>query len=356
MKVLMLGNSESVKGGITSVMSQIKNYDWEQVNVQLDFIPTFVDKKFIVKLLFFIWAYVRIFCYIMIHKPDIVYIHMSYRGSFYRKNAIHRMCKAFGVKDIIHLHGSEFKVWYDSISNCKKREVKKLLRECNGFIVLGEKWKETVCSIEPKTPIIVLGNTVKQQRTSVTWNTGENRILFMGVLLKRKGVDSLQKAVKLLKDRGIFSGWKLVIAGTGDELENLKKQSVDIGIDSCVEYTGWVDGEKKENLLANCQIMVLPSYNEGLPVSILEAMSYGMPVISTKVGDIAMAVRDGENGYLVTPGNEKELALAIGKLIQSAEKWRIFSENSKKIFEECFNEKNYYQNLLKLWERILKKQ
>ena len=82
-----------------------------------------------------------------------------------------------------------------------------------------------------------------------------------------------------------------------------------------ISYEGWISGEHKIRLLNQANAYILPSYNEGLPISILEAMSYQLPIISTKVGGIPEIVKDGVNGYLIEPGNKQQLKSAIDKLI-----------------------------------------
>jgi glycosyltransferase involved in cell wall biosynthesis len=82
-----------------------------------------------------------------------------------------------------------------------------------------------------------------------------------------------------------------------------------------VEFVGWVGGEKKTHLLQQCDVLILPSYNEGLPISILEGMSYRMPIISTPVGGIPEIITTNVNGVLVTPGNCDEIFAAIMRYI-----------------------------------------
>lgn len=351
-KVLMIGNHPSVKGGITSVISQILKHDWESEGVTLRFIPTYIEANNIKKILYFIIAYLKIFIQILFERPDVVYIHMSYRGSFQRKYIIHRLCKKFGIKDIVHLHGSEFKKWFYSLKSNQQKQVRNFLKECSSIIVLGLEWKNAISSIETEANIIVLSNTVEIKKDTVVWKNDKNKLLFLGVLIKRKGVGDLLEAVHILQKKNMFNGWKLIVAGTGEEEEILQVQTDKLGLNNLIEFTGWIDGEKKQELLRECQVLVLPSYNEGLPMAILEAMSYGMPVIATNVGDICSAVINEKNGYITEAGDVLALAEAIGKVIGDKDVWNIFSNASKVIIEEKFNEKNYFMDLMQIWENV----
>jgi glycosyltransferase involved in cell wall biosynthesis len=99
---------------------------------------------------------------------------------------------------------------------------------------------------------------------------------------------------------------KLTIGGNG-EINRLKQAIKFQQIESMVNFVGWVSGEQKQRLLAESDVYLLPSYSEGLPMSILEAMNAGLPVLSTPVGGIPEIVIDGLNGYLVKPGDEEAL-------------------------------------------------
>lgn len=354
MKVLMVGNDPSVKGGITSVINQIMAHDWEKEGVEIKFLPTYIEANNAKKILFFANAYRKIEVGLKSNRPDVVHIHMSYKGSFTRKFQIHKLCKKYGIPDVIHLHGSEFKKWYDKSDDKKKEKIRTLMKECSTFIVLGEKWNKVIKEIEPMTNTLVVSNTVHVPESTVHWDE-PFKILFMGVLIQRKGVADLLKAAKLLKDEKKAENVKFIIAGSGAEEESLKNMSKELGLDNCVNFVGWADGEQKKNLYETCQMLVLPSYNEGLPMSILEAMSYGMPIVSTNVGDISSAVIDGENGYLIEPGNVEALADALAMVAGNKTVWERFSHNSKNTIIEKFNEKTYFEDLLLLWNRVVNK-
>ena len=172
----------------------------------------------------------------------------------------------------------------------------------------------------------------------------------MGILIERKGVADLLKAVnKIALDKKV-NNMRLVIAGTGKEEEKLKQMSKDLDIDQYITFAGWTSGEKKCELLRNCQLLVLPSYNEGLPIAILEALSYGMPVVATDVGDISSAVKDNKNGYLIQPGDYSQLAIALEKIASSRELYIKMSDASRDIAEKAFNEKVYFKQLKVCYE------
>lgn len=351
-KVLMIGNHQSVKGGITSVIQQMLSFDWDSVGVEMKFIPTYIEASGIKKIAYFIRAYMNIEKAMRTNKPDIVHIHMSYRGSFYRKYAIHKLCKKYGVPDVIHLHGSEFQKWYNESDDRTKAKIRTLLKESASFIVLGEKWNKAIHDIEPKTKTVVVSNTVPIPNYTTSWNEKRFQFLFLGVLIKRKGVADLIQAISLLKKEGSLNNIKFVIAGSGAEEANLKQQARELQVESWIEFVGWTDGKAKERYLKDSQALVLPSYNEGLPMAVLEAISYGLPVIATDVGDMAAAVRDGENGYLIHPGDVDALANSIYKLISEKANWQKKSESARKISISRFDETVFFETILNLYREM----
>ena len=139
MKVLMCGNHPTNKGGMTSVISLIKNHNWEAENIEFDFLPTYMPGNKLKTMLYFAQAYMKVCFRFLTNKPDVFYTHMSYKGSFTRTKALHRLCKMFKIRDIIHLHGSEFQKWYESCDATKQSQISNLITDCDSFIVLGEK-------------------------------------------------------------------------------------------------------------------------------------------------------------------------------------------------------------------------
>ena len=138
--------------------------------------------------------------------------------------------------------------------------------------------------------------------------------IFLGNINEPKGIFDLLAAIASHKEelRGKFF---LHIGGKGEE-NRLMNIIAENGLGDIVCYDGWVAGERKASLMSMANIYILPSYAEGLPISILEAMTYGMAIISTPVGGIPEIVRQNENGILIAPGDTEALSNAILKLAE----------------------------------------
>jgi teichuronic acid biosynthesis glycosyltransferase TuaC len=135
-------------------------------------------------------------------------------------------------------------------------------------------------------------------------------MLALGRLHRYKGLDVLLDAMSLIGCGGA-SVQHLVIAGDGVEMDNLRRQAVDLHIEDKVIMAGPVFGPEKHWLLRNCAFFLQPSRSEGMPLTVLEAMSYGKAVIGTRITGISELVRQGQTGYIVEPEDSRSLAEAI---------------------------------------------
>lgn len=115
-----------------------------------------------------------------------------------------------------------------------------------------------------------------------------------------------------------------------------------------VEFPGWIRNEQKRQYLREADIFLLPSYNEGMPMAILDAMGCGLPIVSTDVGGIPKIVRQGINGYLYKPGDSKSMACAIIEYLTDDEKRLKAGQESVDIIRESYS---LQQNIDKL-ERV----
>lgn len=342
-KVLTIGSSPKVKGGITTVIQQFLTCDWN--DIQMSFLSTYIEGNKFKQMLYFLVSLIKYFAVLCFNRPDLVHIHMSYKGSFYRKLTIVKLSKMFRIKVVLHLHGSEFKLFYENSNFKIRQKIQWLFETVEQTIVLGQDWKDYIESIAPKSNAIVFNNAVMIPKYKIERNSKEFNFLFLAVLLKRKGIYDLLEVIQKLKSEEIFNQYqvKFTIAGDGPESDRVKLLIESNQLESVIEMTGWVDNEKKQKLLKDAQALVLPSYNEGLPMAILEAMSYGIPVISTDVGSIGEVIIPEETGILINPGNQEQLKKAIIDLITKPDLWKKLSLNSRVLIEEKYNQKIYLQ-------------
>lgn len=346
--VCMLGSDLAVHGGMSAVVSQLLHHRWSQ-GLQIEYIPTHASGSALRRGLVFLRGYFHLRGLLKQGRADLVHLHMSQRGSFCRKYILHRLVKRYGGRDILHLHGSEFMAYYAGSSEKVKRRIRALLRECDRVLVLGKNWQHNVRDIEPRANICVLRNAVMIPQGAAKWDESQTELCYLGVLIPRKGVADLLHALKLLQQQGLERPVHLTVAGTGEAEQYLQQLSRELGLEEQVRFTGWVDGEEKRKLLLSSQCFVLPSYNEGLPVCVLEAISCAVPTVSTNVGSVDEAIRDGENGRLVQPGDPQALAEAIRWVTSDRERWEVLSSSAKQTARDSFDERFIFAQLEELY-------
>lgn len=355
MKVLMIGNHESVHGGITSVIQQMLTHNWSSDDIEMKFLATYRGGNTIKKIAYFSESLLKLCYRICFDKPDIVHIHMSHHGSFDRANLIQRICKANKISVIIHLHGSEFEKYYLGCNSKKQNKISGFFNASDAVIVLGEKWKEFISTIATTSKVKVFNNSIEIPKNQICINEREVKFLFLGVLFERKGVMDLLHAISMIYKELESNEIKISfnIAGTGPEESKLKEYVQKAKIEKYVNFVGWISGEEKKRMLLNNHVLVLPSYNEGLPIAILEAISFGLPIISTNVGSIEEAVINNENGFLFTPGDVEALANSILKLFSDANLRYRMSKKSRTLAEEKFDDKKYFRRMELLYKKVL---
>lgn len=161
----------------------------------------------------------------------------------------------------------------------------------------------------PKVKIVHCGLDAQFTDREVESVTDLPRLVCVGRLCEQKGQLLLIQAAHLLLKQGVV--FELVLAGDGEMRSEIESLALEFGLMDVLRITGWISGEQVSLELRAARALVLPSFAEGLPVVIMEAMALGRPVISTFVAGIPELVRPEENGWLVPAGDVEELAVAM---------------------------------------------
>ena len=314
-KVLYIGPDIKGRGGIASVLASyekmIPNFHYISSNSRKG---TMMGVFALMKLMLLL----PYFCYLKGIK--IVHIHGASRKSFVRKSIIIRFAKLMRRKVIFHCHGGEFKSYVAEVGESK---VLNVLSKCDAIVVLSQKWVDYFKGDLGQKNVFVINNIVEpaQLFDENLKPTKELKLLFLGAISNNKGIFDLLDVIATNKAEFI-GRIKLYIGGNG-EVERLQSIISQTQLGEVVEYVGWVTGEDKKCLLKDCDIVMLPSYIEGLPITLLEAMAYAKPSITTNVGGIPEIIESGKNGVIITPGDKDALYDAI----------RLFVDNPKLIAE-----------------------
>lgn len=347
--IIMHCSTLDTKGGMVSVTKNYLNYhNWKEFKIK--FIPTHFDTNKYIVMLYFGIRYIQILFAIFFGHYNIAHLHTAERGSFWRKNFLLKTYHKFGIKVVMHHHAAEFEEFYASCSLKKKEKICKALAETDINIVLSERLVPMIKDKEPNAKVEVLYNAV-QTFSENPYNTDAKGILFLGRLGKRKGIFDLLNVIKQLDDK-IPKEIKFYLCGDG-EIESVNERIATLNIGHRVSHVGWIDGSQKEAILQNTMINVLPSYNEGLPMTILETMARGIPNVSTRIASIPEVIKDGENGFLITPGDVESLANCIEKLVIDTALRNNFSKASYELVTRNFSLDANIEKLKNIYKSIL---
>lgn len=307
--LVMLGTDFSSPGGITAVIRAYQQAGlFERWPVR--FLPTFRRNTVGDKLLTAAKALGQFSLWLLRGEVGAVHAHVAGRGSFWRKSAFLWLASLGGARTVFHLHDGSFPAWYAGRSRLARYLILATLRRVDRVIVLTPSWAVWVKSVEPAARTQVIGNPVVLPDRSR--ETQPARILFLGRLWQEKGIFDLVEALAIV--RKDIPDLIAVCAGDGEQAEVLAKAEA-LGIADCLHLPGWIDGAEKTNQLRQASVFVLPSYFEGLPMGVLEAMAHGVPVVATEVGGVRDALAD-DAGLLVRPGDVPALAEALLTLLR----------------------------------------
>lgn len=289
----------------------------------------------------------------------IVHLQASSHGSFYRKLLLFVTAKyGFGKRVIYHMHASRFERFYHDSDPVSKWLIEFLVEHADVVIGLSAYWQNFFAQNFRTRRLEVLANVIhKHQATgevhSVRARTTAGaplNVLFLGFIGDRKGIFDLLDVLR--EHRSQFDGRLRLRVGGNGEIERLQAYIVEHGLTAMVQFEGWVSGEKKHELLSTGDVFVLPSYNEGLPLSILEAMAYHLPVISTPVGGTPEAVHEGVNGFLVAPGDKAALHNRLMQLVTQPDQVKTMGEASGRIVRR-YQPESVFPQLRSIYESLL---
>jgi glycosyltransferase involved in cell wall biosynthesis len=277
-------------------------------------------------------------------------VHGASNASFWRKSGLIGIALLFRKPVIFHLHGGEIDLFYRSCGSVRQAMIRFVLNHVDRVIVVSDASKAKLAFATSARLVRIynplgdsdLLNMIPDELPFV-------RILFLARIAPNKGIGELLDAfAQVLKgDPSLV----LAIAGDG-ELEKAKNRARELGISDSVEFHGWVDTEKKRALLRSSAIFVLPSYAEGLPMALLEAMGAGIAVIATNVGGVPDAVTDGLNGLLIAPKDTPGLVAALEKAISNHDLREKLGREAKRRIREQFMPEPIVMEIEKLYKEV----
>lgn len=342
-RILIIATSPNTKGGISAVVkAHQKGNQWKRFRIK--WLYSHIDRGMIQKLFYFIRSWIQ-FIYLL-PTVDLVHIHLSTYPSLLRKKFYFYTAKAFGKKVIVHFHSPDPAVLSDSKT---QKDYYKMFSGSDLVIVLSEQWRRWIReSLGLETNIEVVYNPIGEIKPQPVEK--KKYILFAGVLIHRKGYGDLIKAfAPVAKD---YPEWKLIFAGSG-EIEKAKSLVKDLSIQSQVEFRGWIDKEKKIKLFSEAEIFCLTSYAEGFPVAVLDAWTFGLPVICTPVGGLPDIVINKENALVYPAGDIPALTGCIRLMIEDKMLRNNIAATSYQLAQRLFHPDIINKQLEDIYEKLL---
>jgi glycosyltransferase involved in cell wall biosynthesis len=282
-----------------------------------------------------------------------VHVNMAERLSMVRKGLIIVVAHHIGLPAVLHLHAAQLPQFYRSLPSPAQRLLRYVFSVADELVVLGHASKRFLLEDikVPESRITILINGVPGPATRLEPRTSEGpvHILFLGNLLERKGVTDLLNSLARPELAGL--NWKATFAGGGD-IEKYRSAIAARGLLDRVSFPGWQNQEQADALISGADVLALPSYDEGLPLVILEALGRTTTVLCTPVGEIPFELTDGENAVFVTPGDVPGIAAALADLINNPDKRAEIALAGRARYEERYAMAVYFNNLLEIYRRV----
>lgn len=300
---------------------------------------------------------IRIFCnvifYCAFYKIDKVYYGLSSNiNAFLKDFIILSIPILFKKKIIIHLHLSNLIEFYYQGDAVIQKMMRFIIRKATLFLVLSENLKNKFQEIIPAEKMAVVVNGIMPPKPNIISLKNKDKLicLFLGILIKSKGYDVVIEAAKYITDKDVI----FYIAGPPgkdyDEHE-MDQYIKNNGLAEKVFLVGPQYGDAKEEIYAKSDIFIFPTVfgPEAFPLVLLEAMSHGLCIITSRTGAISEIIEEGFNGYLLNDIDSREIANKIDYLNNHRQTIREISSNNLTTFNEKYSIEQYESNILKIF-------
>ena len=360
-RVLMIGPGEGVGGGIFALVENLIPVLKKQVS--LLYLPSVkqralkdLGKLSFRNLIIAISQYFRFLIALIRFRPQIIHLHTSQGIAWLKDTIFVAIGKGIGCHIILHMHGGNFDEIYKKNSRFIQAYTRKILNLADAVISVSTEWKYRLAKIIPVDRVYPLINCIDVQSFQ-PGDPGDSEkkmnIFFLGRVGPLKGTSDLITAIHSIESTaGNFHVW---IAGPEENDGDLLSAQACLEkyeLTGKCELLGSVDRKKVLQLFREASVFVLPSYYEGLPMVILEALAAGLPVVATPVGGIPEVVHDGYNGFLVPIGDIEVLANRLETLVLDTDMRKMMGRRSREIAERELNVAPYIEQLVGLYSTI----
>ena len=287
---------------------------------------------------------------LLLLRPDLVHIHVGGSNDIFRKGWDVMIAKLLRTRVLLHIHGGDFDRFFAPGNEKELKHIQRVFQRSNGVVALSEFWRSLYARILDRKRIYVVNNSIDVDlyrsldrvaaRRELDIPLDASVVLHLGSQGTRKGTFDLLRAIpSVLK---VAPETVVLLVGPDEDVHpgaiaEGEALASDLGISRSVRFLGARTGQDKLHCLGAADVFVLPSYNENFPISILEAMASGLPVISTRVGGIPEILSRSTPDDLVEPGDSAAIANRIKAYVGNHELCRESGARNRSIAEEWFN-------------------
>lgn len=297
---------------------------------------------------------------LLFNKFDIVVVNSNLLvKSLIRDGIFAYTAKLFGKKCIILFHGWEWSDFEKVMNSSKKKKLFfKLLNKIDTVGVSGENFRNTLESLNIKNEKTFAFSTMVESETyfitEKSYNDLPIKVLFCANPVKKeKGINEFLSAIKILNP--LNENINFIVMGAGNQLNIFIDKAQEMNINQYLSFVGYVSFEEKIKIFKETLILVFPSYTEGFPNTILEAMSAGQAIITTNVGGIAEAIKHEYNGYILTtnPPEPEEIADYLKRLIKKPDIIKSMGQKNLKLASEKYDAKIIVSLIEKQFDKLI---
>lgn len=317
MKILHVGPLPPPVGGMATVVAQLSTALSASCEVRvLNNVKTTRNDRSLAEA---VWSQLHLLLALarlcIVWRPQVVHVHTCSWFSFWRSGADVMLARLLGCTVLLHVHGGQFEVFLNTLSPARARLARLVFSLCGGVIVLGDGWKSLLDRWCEPSKVIVVPNGVELRPQQTFGEAGDFTVLCLGAYASGKGQAELLRAVAALEGKRRVRVALLGPEGQPGQRRVLQRLAAELGLADQVDIPGPVSGAQKDAWWARASCFCLPSYNEGLPLAMLEAMARGVPVVATRVGAIPEAVTDDEQALLCNAGDVAGLTAQLQRLL-----------------------------------------
>lgn len=308
-----------------------------------------------------LWFSLKMVLRFVMHIKNVSLVHLNPSldaKAILRDGFLLLLAKLYSKKVVVFFHG-----WDDEFEKSIERNLilkrifKFVFNKPDAYLLLGEIFNKKLSGLGVHPKLVFYLPTIADDSflTSSTSTGFSNavRILFIGGFVPSKGIDIVINSFQRLRTYGAKQKFELILAGDGPDLNKWKQYVSDHKIDNVI-FTGYVSGDAKHKVLSQADMLLFPSYSEGLPCAIMEAMLYGMAVVTRPIGAIPYWVKHNVNGFLSDSTDPEVFARGILDLASDTNLLAEMKQTNSQTARNNFTPHQIRNRLLNIYHTLLK--